>query len=62
MSAQSPEPIGSDNIQSTFGISQVPLNMFFLTAIAMNFDMALTHVDPFALVKSSSHSNSIMCI
>lgn len=56
MSALSPEPIGSDNIQSTFGISQVPLNMFFLTAIAMNFDMALTHVDPFALVKSSSHS------
>lgn len=56
MSAHSPEPLGSDHIQGTFRISQVPLNMFFLTAIAINFDLELIHRDPFALLKSNSHS------
>lgn len=60
MNAHSPEPLGSDHIQSTFGISQVPLNVFLLFAIAINCDLELTHTDPFALVKSDSHSDSIM--
>lgn len=41
------EPLGSDHIQSTFGISQLPLNMFFLFATAINYDLELTHTDPF---------------
>lgn len=60
MSAHSPELLGSDHIQGIFRISQVPLNMFFLIAIAINFDLELTHRGPFALVKSNSHFDSMM--
>lgn len=38
---------------SPCGIPQVPLNTFFLVAIALNFDTELNHTDSLAFTKSN---------